>query len=396
MTKPIALPVTTSSNSEITSIEDIFNLFMTQGVDAILPVFRTLMNETMKLERSESLKASPYERSSEREGYANGYKPKSITTRLGKITLDIPQARGMSFYPQSLEKGMRTERALKLAIAEMYVQGVSTRKVAEITEQLCGTEISSTQVSNLAKLLDEELEQFRNRDLGQFKYVQFDAIYEKMRHTGSVKSLPILVAIGIDYLGKREVLGVSADLSEAEIHWRKFMLSLQKRGLSGVELITSDDHPGIKKAIQAIFPSVPWQRCQFHMAQNAQAYAPKKSMKREIGEAVRNIFNSPTVEDAKNFIEKVKDKYLKTAPEFVRWLDDNIEEGLVVYNYPKEHRIKIRTSNCLERVNKEIRRRTKVAGLFPNQSSCLRLVTAVLQEIHETWATEPAYIKIFE
>ncbi len=390
------LPRTTSSNIDNIRIEEIINLLISDGTDAILPVFRIFMNEAMKLERSEALKASHYERNDERIGYANGYKPKTISTGLGKITLDIPQARGMSFFPQSLERGMRSERALKLAIAEMYVMGVSTRKVSEITEQLCGFEISSTQVSNLARILDEDLERFRNRELGSFKYIQFDAIYEKMRHSGSVSSLPVFVCIGIDPNGKREVLGVSTSLSEAEIHWRKFMLSLQKRGLNGVELITSDDHPGIRQAVKSVFPAVPWQRCQFHMAQNAQSYAPKKTMRVEIGQAVRNIFNAPTVEDAKTYINKVKDKYSKSAPEFVTWLESNIEEGLVVYQFPKEHRIKIRTSNCLERVNKEIRRRTKVAGLFPNESSCLRLVTAVLQEIHESWATEPPYIKIFD
>jgi len=396
MRNAINLPTATSSETNNNRIDEIYNLIMSQGTDAILPAFRILMNEAMKTERSEALNAAPYERNDERLGYANGFKPKTIATSLGKITLDIPQARGMSFFPQSLEKGMRSERSLKLAIAEMYVNGVSTRKVSDITEQLCGFDISSTQVSNLAKLLDEDLERFRNRELGCFKYIQFDAIYEKMRHSGSVSSLPILICIGIDPLGKREVLGVSASLSEAEIHWRKFMLSLQKRGLRGIELITSDDHPGIRQAVKSVFPSVAWQRCQFHMAQNAQSYAPKKSMRLEIGQAVRNIFNSPTIEDANNFIDKARVKYRDSAPEFIKWLDDNIEEGLVVYRFPKEHRIKIRTSNCLERVNKEIRRRTKVAGLFPNESSCLRLVTAVLQEIHETWATEPPYIKILD
>ena len=390
------LPSTTSNMTEDNKMDNIVKLLISQGTDAILPVFRTLMNEAMKVERNQALGASPYERNSERKGYANGYKDKTINTGIGKITLDIPQARGMKFFPQSLEKGMRSERALKLAIAEMYVTGVSTRKVSEITEKLCGLEISSTQVSRLSKMLDKDLNLFRNRDLGRFMYVQFDAIYEKIRYAGTVQSLPVFVAIGFDYSGKREVLGTSTSLSEAEIHWRTFMMSLHKRGLSGIKLITSDDHPGLKKAASSIFTSVPWQRCQFHMAQNAQAYAPKKTMKLDIGQAVRNIFNSPTIEDARDFVNKTINTYSETAPKFIEWLEANIEEGLVVYNYPKEHRVKIRTSNCLERVNKEIRRRTKVAGLFPNESSCLRLVTAVLQEIHEGWATEPPYIKISE
>lgn len=389
------LPLTTSECNN-TSMEGLMELLISQGTEAILPVFQRLMNTAMKIERNQAIGADPYQRTPNRQGSANGFKPKTINTGLGKITLDIPQARGMRFFPQSLEKGMRSERALKLAIAEMYVQGVSTRKVSEITEKLCGVDISSTQVSNLSKELDEDLELFRTRNLGRFIYVQFDAIYEKIRHAGSVQSLPILVAIGIDSLGKREVLGVSSSLSEAEIHWRNFMLSLHKRGLCGIKLITSDDHPGLRKAVKTVFPSVPWQRCQFHMAQNAQSYAPKKTMRVEIGQAVRNIFSSPTLEDAEHMFKKAMTKYSESAPEFVKWLEENVEEGLVVYNYPKEHRIKIRTSNCLERVNKEIRRRTKVAGLFPNEESCLRLVTAILQEVHESWATEPAYIKLSE
>jgi transposase-like protein len=384
------------SELETTTMNEIMKLLISQGTGGILPVFKSLMNQAMKIERSNAIGAAPYERNEERVGYANGYKDKTINTGLGKITLDIPQARGMKFFPESLEKGMRSERALKLAIAEMYINGVSTRKVAHITEKLCGLDISSTQVSNCSKLLDEDLEAFRQRDLGHFMYVQFDAIYEKIRHCGTVKSLPILVAFGIDTFGKREILGVSAGLSEAEVHWREFMLSLQKRGLAGIKLITSDDHPGLTKALGSVFPTVPWQRCQFHMSQNAQSYSPKKTMRLEIGHAVRNIFACPTLEDAQAYLKKTIHKYTKTAPEFANWLDQNVEEGLVIYQFPKEHRIKIRTSNCLERVNKEIRRRTKVAGLFPNQESCLRLVTAVLAEVHEGWATEGPYVKIID
>ena len=369
---------------------------MEKGTDAILPVFKTLMNQAMKIERSEALKASLYERTDDRQGYANGYKEKTINTSVGKITLDIPQARGMHFYPQSLTKGMRSERALKLAIAEMYVTGVSTRKISDITEKLCGIEISSTQVSNLSKLMDDDLDKFRNRPLGNMEYIQLDAMYEKIRYNGAVQSLPILIAIGINLLGKREVLGVSASLSEAEFHWRSFLQSLSKRGLTGIKLITSDDHIGLRGAINAVFPSVPWQRCQFHLSQNAQSYAPKKSMRLEIGQAMRNIFASPTIEDARAFIIKTIDKFQNSAPQFVKWLEENIEEGLVVYNYPKEHWMKIKTSNGLERVNREIRRRTRVAGLFPNESSCLRLITALLQEFHEGWSIEPSYIKILD
>ncbi len=387
---------TMDNQLELNTKEELLKMLITEGTNGILPLFKSLMNEAMKHERENALSAGYYERNADRLGYANGYKERTIATGIGKITLNIPQARGVSFYPQSLEKGMRSERALKLAIAEMYVTGVSTRKVSDITEKLCGLEISSSQVSRLSKLLDEDLEKFRTRKLGDFIYVQLDAIYEKIRFEGSVRSLPILVATGIDFQGRREILGVSAELSEAEIHWRNFLISLSARGLTGIKLITSDDHAGLKAARKKVFPSIPWQRCQFHFAQNAQSYAPKKTMKLEIGQAVRSIFNSPTLEDAKAYLSKVVNKYKNTASSFTSWLEENVDESLVVYNFPKEHRIKIRTSNSLERVNKEIRRRTKVAGLFPNTGSCVRLVTAVLQEIHEGWATDAAYIKIIE
>ena len=311
------------------------------------------------------------------------------------MKIQIPQVRGLSFYPRCLEKGERSERALKLAIAEMYVQGVSTRKVAAITEELCGFEISSTQVSRCAALLDEELQKFRERLLtGKYAYVYFDAMYEKIRYDYSVISMATLIAIGVDEEGKREVLGVSSKLSEAEVHWRGFFEDLQRRGLSGVRLFISDDHAGMRAARRAVFPSIKWQRCQFHMAQNAQSYVPKKTMQHEIGEEVRRIFQSPDYETAQEQKRKSIEKYKESAPEFVKWVEDNIEEGLTCFSFPKEHRRKIRTVNGLERLNKEIRRRTKVATLFPNAASCERLVTAVLQEIHEDWISGKKYLNM--
>ena len=275
----------------------------------------------------------------------------------------------------------------------MYVQGVSTRKVAAITEELCGFEISSTQVSRCTALIDEELKKFRERPLsGRYAYVYFDAMYEKIRHNHSVISMATLIAIGVNEEGKREVLGVSSMLSEAEIHWRSFFEVLQRRGLSGVRLFVSDDHSGMRAARRAVFPSVKWQRCQFHMAQNAQSYAPKKPMQTELGEAVRRIFQSSDYETAQEQKRKCIEKYKESAPEFVKWVEDSIEEGLTCFSFPQEHRKKIRTVNGLERLNKEIRRRTRVATLFPNAASCERLVTAVLQEVHEDWITGIRYL----
>lgn len=373
-------------------IEEIVKGLIGQGSDGLKPVLELIFNTAMKIEREEALGASSYERSKERKGYANGFKPKEFQTRMGSLDLQIPQARGLKFYPQSIEKGSRSEKALKLAIAEMYLSGVSTRKVTDITETLCGCEVSSTQVSRVTQELDEQFEKFRNRPIGEICYLVVDALYLKVRHNGSVIDMAILLAYGVSPEGKREILGASASLSEAEVHWREFFQSLQARGIRGLRLIVSDDHAGMRKARMAVFPSVPWQRCQFHLAQNAQAYAPKKSMRAEIAETMREIFNSPTLAIAEEMTRQAIEKYKKRAPEFANWLEQNIDEGLTVYQSPREHWKKIRTSNGIERVNKEIKRRTRVAVLFPNKESALRLVTGVIIEIHEEWITGKQYL----
>jgi len=310
------------------------------------------------------------------------------------MRVEIPQVRGLTFYPRSLERGCRSERALKLAIAEMYVKGVSTRKVSKITEQLCGTEISSSQVSRLSRALDEQLAAFRDRPLGEYPYVLLDARYEKIRHGGEVIDMAVLMAIGVNRDGYREVLGVSARISEAEAHWRHFLESLSARGLRGIELITSDDHSGLRAARRAVFPSVPWQRCQYHLSANAQSYAPKKALKVEIGQAMRDIFQSPDIDSARARVKETIEAYRQRAPRFVEWLEENVEEGFTVYQFPRAHQRRIRTTNALERLNKEVKRRTQVATLFPNEASCLRLVTALICEIHEEWITGKRYLNM--
>ena len=375
-------------------IEDVLEVLTSNGSEGIRPVLESLLNEAMKAERSEFLKAAPYERTSERIGHANGFKDKTILTRVGPARLKVPQVRGLNFYPQSLERGSRSERALKLAIAEMYVMGVSTRKVTEITEALCGTEVSSSQVSRISKILDEELEKFRNRPLGEYPYVILDARYEKVRYEGMVRDLAVLIAVGINTQGKPEVIGVSVSISEAEVHWKKFLNSLSERGLSGVLLITSDDHTGLRTARTAVFPSIPWQRCQFHLAQNAQSYAPHRSMKEEIGQAMRDIFNCRSLSEAQAMKRKVISEFEERASDFTEWLSDNVDEGFTAFSFPRSHQRKIRTSNWLERANKEIKRRTRVATLFPNVASCLRLVTAILTEMNEEWLAGNIYVNM--
>jgi putative transposase len=375
-------------------IAEILEGLIQGGTENFAPVLEKLLNELMKIEREKCIGAQPFERTEDRKGYSNGFKDKTLQTRSGPLQLKIPQVRNLEFYPSCLEKGCRSEKALKVAIAEMYVQGVSTRRVKKITEELCGLEISSTQVSRLASLLDEELQAFRQRLLGKIKYMYVDARYEKVRHGGNVRDLAVLSAIGVNEKGKREVLGISVSLSEAEIHWRHFFEDLQKRGMNGLELIISDDHSGLGAARKAVFPSVPWQRCIFHIAQNAQGYAPKQEMKEEIGQVMRDIFNCPNLNLAMECKRIAVEKYAKVAPKFTEWLENNVEEGLTFFQFPQDHRKKIRTSNAMERLNQEIKRRTRVVRVFSNEESCERLVTAILQELHEEWVTGKVYLNV--
>jgi transposase-like protein len=375
-----------------TVLDQVLELLAEHGFDGMADACRVLYDEAMKIERADTLQAQPYERTDSRRGYANGFKPKTVQTRLGTMTLAIPQARGVPFYPQALERGERSERALKLALAEMYVQGVSTRKVAAITQELCGHEVSSSQVSRAAEALDEELEKWRNRPLGDTPYLILDARYEKVRHGGSVVDCAVLVAIGILPDGKRSILGVSVSLSEAEVHWRAFLESLQNRGLHGVRLIVSDNHAGLKAARQARLASVPWQRCQFHLQQNAMQYVPKVAMRTEVAADLRAVFDAPDADNAKRLLEQTVQKYLASAPKLAEWIDANVPEALTVFGLPPAHRRRLRTTNLLERLNQEIKRRTRVATLFPNETSLLRLVSAVLMEVSEEWETGKVYL----
>jgi transposase-like protein len=375
-----------------TAFDEIVELLAEHGFDGMAQAVGVLLNEAMKLERAHSLGAAPYQRTEQRRGYANGFKPKTLHTRLGAIDVQVPQARGIGFYPSALEEGVRSERALKLAVAEMYVQGVSTRKVAAITEKLCGLEVTSAQVSRAAEALDEELEEWRGRPLGETPYLILAARYEKVRLGGSIVSCAVLTAIGVDPQGRRSILGVSASMSEAEVHWRESLASLQARGLHGVKLVTSDAHAGLKEALAARLTGVPWQRCQFHLAKNALAYVPRPSMQPEATASLRAVFDAPDRAEAERQLGIAVKKYRATAPSLAEWLEQNVPEGLTIFALPAGHRRRLRTSNMLERLNEEINRRTQVAGLFPNEGSVLRLVSAVLMEISEDWETGRRYL----
>lgn len=385
--------------SEDNAIRAAMESLIENGLDGMGEAVRILMNEAMKIERADFLQASPYERSEDRVGHANGFKDKTVCTRVGEVTLQVPQVRGLpadlvGFYPRSLEKGLRSERALKLAIAEMYVQGVSTRKIAQITQELCGVEVSSAQVSRASQLLDEELEIWRNRPLGKIPYLVLDARYEKVRHGGHIVDVALLIAVGVQADGKRAVLGVSVSLSEAEVHWRSFLTALLERGLHGVALIVSDDHAGLKQARQATLPSVPWQRCQCHLQRNAQAYVPQLALRAEVAQAIRDIFNAPDKTEAERMLDRLVDRYQHKAPKLAEWAQENIPQGLTVFSLPQPHRLRMRTTNGLERLNREIKRRTRVASIFPHEASLLRLASALLVEIDEEWRTGKIYLNM--
>lgn len=377
-----------------TTIGQMLEAVIENGMQGLETAVSILLNEAMKVERSRALGAEPWQRSQSRAGYANGYKPKRLNTRIGKLSLQVPQVRGdVRFYPSALERGLRSERALKLAIAEMYVQGVSTRKVAEVMETLCGIEVTSTQVSRCASLLDEELEKWRTRPLGCCPYLVLDARYENVRVDGTVRSCAVLIAAGVRDDGKRSLLGVSCSMSEAEVHWRGFLSGLKQRGLHGVEMVTSDDHEGLKAALKATLNGASWNRCHFHLQRNAAAYVPKIHMRAMVAEDIRSILSAPCRDEAERLLELAAEKYDKSASRLSSWMRSALPEGFTVFMLAQRHRRMLRTTNMLERVNKEVKRRTRVATLFPNEASLLRLVSAVLMEISEDWETGRIYLK---
>lgn len=381
---------------DFTLPREITELVNDNGFDILPELLRLVFNTAMQVERSKHLGAAPYQRSSERRGHANGFKPKTVQTRVGDITFDIPQVREGNFYPSALEKGLRSERALHLTFAEMYIQGVSTRKVSAILEQLCGSEVSSTQVSRAAKLLDEALEAWRTQPVGEMRYLYLDAHFEKVRENGQLRDMAVFTAAGVNVAGKRQILGVSVSLGEHELHWRTFMHSLVARGLWGVQLIVSDDHAGLKAARQTVFGGIPWQRCQFHLQQNAQAYVPRQEMRAEVAADLRMIFNAPDRVTAESYLRRTSDKYRKRAPKLAAWLESDLPEGFAVFSFPKAHQRRLRTVNVLERVHRELERRTRVVSIFPNEAACLRLVSALLMELDEAWQTGKIYLAVTE
>ena len=382
--------------TEDSAIRDAMEILIEYGFGGMDQAMSILVNEAMKIERARALGAQPYERSDKRRGYANGYKPKNVKSRLGNLSLRIPQVRGgVESYPSALEKGERSERALKLGMAQMYIEGVTTRKVSAVLESLCGLNFSSSDVSRATARLDEELGKWRTRPLGRVEYLVLDARYENVRMDGSVLSCAVLIATGVLADGRRSVLGVSVSMSEAEVHWREFLNSLKARGMHGVKLVTSDDHAGLRNALRSTLPGVPMQRCQTHLQRNAQAYVPKVGMREGVAADIRAIFNAPSREEAERLLEKTVESYRDKAARLAVWMEENLPDGFEVFALPPKHRRRLRTTNMVERQNREIRRRTRVSGLFPNEAALLRLVSAILMEVSEEWeSADKAYLKL--
>ena len=387
-----------NEQNQTSQIDPLINLLFEDDLQNVLPrIAEILMNTAMLLERETHIGAAPYQRDLERNGYANGFKPRTFQTGIGALKLSVPQVRESDtpFRTTLLEKGSRSDRALKSAIATMYVEGVSTRRVTKIMEELCGFEVSSGQVSNLNKQLDDEFEKWRSRPLPEIAYMILDATYYKVRLDGIVRDSATLIAHGIRRdNGKRMILGVSCALSEAEVHWRGFLSGLKERGIGIPDLVTSDAHSGLKAALKASLHGTPWQRCQFHLQQNAQEYITKQHLKTKVAADIRGIFNADDRAHADERLNDFVKTYSESQPKLAAWAEENLPEGFAVFALPEAHRKRLRTSNACENVNGQIKKRTRVVGLFPSEESLLRLVTGVLIEISETWETGKAYLSL--
>ena len=362
--------------------------------DFLVPMVQEAMQGMMEMEMAECLQAGRYERSEERSGYRSGYYRRRLVTRVGTISLRVPQDRSGHFSTQVFEQYQRSEKALVAALAQMYVQGVSTRKVAAITEELCGHEFSASSISEITRRLDEQLKQFSQRALGEeFPYVILDARYERVREDGLIASRAVLVALGIDWEGRRQVLAVEYAHRESEHSWKEFLLGLKQRGLHGVRLVVSDDHPGLKRAVREVLTEAWWQRCYVHFLRNALDYLPRKADDDCLQE-LRWMYERRDVEEARRDLKGWLDRWAGKYPKLCEWVETNIEETWTYYRLPLAHHKHLKSTNLLERFNQEIKRRTLVVRIFPNEASCLRLVRAIAAETHEEWMEGSRYLNM--
>ena len=373
--------------------ELLHELFTKDGKnDAFSKLLETILNQVLMEQSKEQLGAAPYERTEDRTAYRNGFREREMTTRIGTITLRIPRHRNGEFSTTMFERYQRSEQALVLAMIEMVIDGVSTRKIEAVTQELCGSSFSKSTVSKLCQSLDPIVEAFRNRKLSKsYPFVIADAIYLKIREEGRVRSNALMIAIGVNEEGYREVLGFEIADSESEIGWGNFFAKLKERGLEEVDLITSDNHKGLVQAIRKHFQGAVWQRCQTHFSRNVLDKAPKKYQP-ELKDSLNRIYNAKDEKDARELLAKTIQEFEGVAPKASRILEDGFDDVIAVMYLPEKYRRKLRTSNGLERLNEEIRRRDRVIRIYPNEASAIRLIGALLMEVDERWTSGRKYM----
>jgi putative transposase len=370
--------------------ETVHGLF--QGDAGLAKLLEQVLNQVLEAQVSEQLGAERYERTEERQGYRNGIRPRQLTTRVGRLTLRVPQVRDGHFSPELFARYQRSEQALVLALMEMVVNGVSTRKVTAITEELCGTSFSKSTVSALCAHLDPLVTAWNERPLGEqaFPFVLADALMVKVREQERVRSVAALIAIGINAAGYREILGIQLGDSESEGSWGTFFAWLKRRGLSGFDLVISDAHTGLVAAVQRHFQGCSWQRCQTHLAGDVLEAAPK-GVRQELHEHLRALFEAPGLPTARVLLRALLDTYSSRAPNAMATLEAGFDDATAVLALPEPYRRRLRTSNGMERLNEEVRRRERVIRILPNRESAIRLLGAVLMERHEQWTTGHRY-----
>jgi len=374
------------------ALEDLLRKAQMEGdVDFLRESVQVLAQAVMELEVSQHVGAEPYERTTNRAGQRNGTREREWDTRVGTIELKVPRVRDGSFYPSLLDPRKRMERALAAVVQEAYVQGVSTRRVDDLVKSLGMTGVSKSQVSRLCKELDAEVERFRTRRLeGPYPYVWLDATFLKVRKDGRVVSMAVVIAIGVNERGEREVLGLDVGPSEDGAFWLGFLRSLVARGLSGVRLVISDAHEGLKGAIAAVLHGASWQRCRVHFVRNALATVPK-SAQQMVAATIRTVFVQPDATNAREQWERVTESFRGRFDRVAALMDEAKEDVLAYLGFPQAHWKQIWSNNPLERLNKEIKRRTDVVGIFPNETAVIRLVGAVLAEQHDEWQVSRRY-----
>ena len=382
----------TKKNEEF-QLEDLLEI---DSENLLAEILQLGLQQLMEAERDQHIGADHYERSDQRRTSRNGYKPRQLYTRVGTLHLRVPQTRDGEFYPSILERYQRSEKALVAALAEAYVQGVSTRKMKKVTEQLLGKEFSATTISRFSQQLDAELQAWRSRRLtGDYPYVKIDARYERCRRDGVIVDMAVLVAIGVAESGHRHVLAVETGWGESEAVWSAFIKGLKERGLSGVRLFVSDNHPGIRAALRDHYSGIPWQRCQYHFRQNALDQVPKKR-EQQILEGLESVWKKEnSYRQAKARLEELIRQLEEPLPDVADWLSEQTPQTLTVFQVaPASHRQRVRTTNAVERLHQELKRRSKPVRIFPNPESCLRLFGAMLKEQHEDWITGRRYLKM--